>query len=538
LDAAVETIKADFFWQQGYTGSSVEIGVIDLMMAQSTHPAISGNFRGSQKFVNGAGWVDSHATAVAGAALSQDPARRGVAYNAGWWTAQTTNRGSITSSRTQTVAAETFARGLGTLAGNPTEVLTMSIGFDGTTAATDQWSLGLDHIAATHGTTIVVAAGNAGPAGATLSGPPAGAYNILSVGATGGTGSASSEDYSQIAPYSSRGLTTDGRSKPDLVAPGSMLNLPTITAAGWSVTSGTSFATPLVAGGAALLIDMGGDRGMSTDALVIKSVLMNSADKLTGWTNAATAPLDPVFGAGQMNLQSTYYQYDAGDQGPGSVDTIGWNYGTISAGADNIYNFDMNLPAGSTLTATLVWNRQVSSSTANLENTVYTASPLTNLDLFLYELNDPLIPIASSISTVDNVEHLFLSLPNVGQYALAVRSLVGAVLDPLSYALAWSVVAPEVPPNPLPGDFNSDGVVDAGDYIVWRATDGSQDGYETWRSNFGATIEVNAPESSVAVPEPSRHTLALLAAFGLLFMRPFAQPARCGPVGAVMVMKC
>ena len=85
--------------------------------------------------------------------------------------------------RTQTIAAETFARGLGNLNGNPAEVLTLSIGFGGNSAATDQWSLGLDHLVATYSTTIVVAAGNEGPNGGTISGPPSGAFNILSVGA-------------------------------------------------------------------------------------------------------------------------------------------------------------------------------------------------------------------------------------------------------------------------------------------------------------------------------------------------------------------
>ena len=33
----------------------------------------------------------------------------------------------------------------------------------------------------------------------------------------------------------------------------------------------------------------------------------------------------------------------------------------------------------------------------------------------------------------------------------------------------------------LPGDFNDDGTVDAADYVVWRKTDGTQAGYNTWR---------------------------------------------------------
>ena len=37
------------------------------------------------------------------------------------------------------------------------------------------------------------------------------------------------------------------------------------------------------------------------------------------------------------------------------------------------------------------------------------------------------------------------------------------------------------------GDYNHDSKVDAADYVVWRKSDGSQSGYDTWRANFGAT---------------------------------------------------
>jgi PEP-CTERM motif len=40
--------------------------------------------------------------------------------------------------------------------------------------------------------------------------------------------------------------------------------------------------------------------------------------------------------------------------------------------------------------------------------------------------------------------------------------------------------------NPA-GDFNSDGVVDAADYVFWRKNDGSPGGFTTWRANFGKT---------------------------------------------------
>ncbi|MCC7475841.1 MAG: retropepsin-like domain-containing protein [Pirellulales bacterium] len=55
----------------------------------------------------------------------------------------------------------------------------------------------------------------------------------------------------------------------------------------------------------------------------------------------------------------------------------------------------------------------------------------------------------------------------------------------------------------LAGDFNSDGKVDAADYIVWRKNGGTAQEYQTWRANFGATIGAGAAiGNQAAVPEP------------------------------------
>ncbi|MCH8840707.1 MAG: S8 family serine peptidase [Planctomycetes bacterium] len=521
LELAVDAVNADFMWLQGYTGAGVEIGVIDLFFADWTHPALSGNFLGSEKFGKGGSFGGNHATAVAGAALSQDPTRQGVAHGAGWWTGLTTNPAGITKQRTQTIAAETFAGGLDPLGGNLIEVLTLSIGLGGTDTATDQWSLALDHIAATIGTTIVVAAGNEGPTSGVFPGPPGTAYNILSVGATGGTGAVISEDYTQIAPYSSRGPTTDGRSKPDIVAPGSLLELPILGSA-WGEGTGTSFAAPLVAGGATLLIDMGMDRGFDFDAKVIKSVLLNSADKLAGWSHTPTAPLDPAFGAGAMNLESAFFQYDAGEQETGTVDPIGWDHGTSQGTMGNTYEIGVNVPGGVDLLATLVWNREVSTDVEDIEDAIYTAAALENLDLFLYDTSDLINPVASSISTVDNVEHLFLSIPTSGQYLLEVRSASGMIADPLAYSLAWNVDVPLV--VFAEADFDKDGDVDDVDLGLWEAgygltgsaahIDGDANGdmnvdgadFLTWQRQYTGSLPPLS--SSAAVPEPTSLALA------------------------------
>jgi hypothetical protein len=79
-------------------------------------------------------------------------------------------------------------------------------------------------------------------------------------------------------------------------------------------------------------------------------------------------------------------------------------------------------------------------------------------------------------------------------------------------------------PETVPGDYNSDGVVDAADYTVWRdalgssvaafaGADGNGDGavneadHAVWAEHYGATLD---GESATATPEPTTLLLALM----------------------------
>lgn len=76
----------------------------------------------------------------------------------------------------------------------------------------------------------------------------------------------------------------------------------------------------------------------------------------------------------------------------------------------------------------------------------------------------------------------------------------------------------------IAGDFNDDGVVDTGDYVVWRDNLGADglpndndlgtvgaDHYDLWRSQYGAT---SAPPAAAAAPEPAASLLLALALGG------------------------
>jgi len=93
------------------------------------------------------------------------------------------------------------------------------------------------------GVVVVNAMGNDGDAGGSVT-SPGDSPDVVSVGAVDANGA--------IAGYSSRGPTADGRMKPDLVAMGSNVLIPGIRSNSYTHLSGTSFASPLVAGALAL----------------------------------------------------------------------------------------------------------------------------------------------------------------------------------------------------------------------------------------------------------------------------------------------
>ena len=99
--------------------------------------------------------------------------------------------------------------------------------------------------AAARGLLCVTAMGNSGPDPGSL-GAPADADSCVSVGAVDADG--------WVADFSSRGPTYDGRTKPELVAMGVDVYSVDPYSSGYGRYSGTSLATPLVAGAAALLI--------------------------------------------------------------------------------------------------------------------------------------------------------------------------------------------------------------------------------------------------------------------------------------------
>jgi probable HAF family extracellular repeat protein len=94
-------------------------------------------------------------------------------------------------------------------------------------------------------------------------------------------------------------------------------------------------------------------------------------------------------------------------------------------------------------------------------------------------------------------------------------------------------------PTHAPGDFNTDGTVDAADYVVWRKTDGAQAGYDTWRAHFGQTGSTGATAGSsrstnAAVPESATFAVVALAVTGSRLLMGRRRPALPTNISAQM----
>ncbi len=250
LDRAVPATRAPEVWTLGYTGQGIRVAILDTGI-DANHPDLADRVA-SCTDLTGEGPHDGHghgthvAGIVAGTGAASSGRYKGVAPGALLYSAKVlrTDGGGLTS---------TVIAGLEWAVEQGVQVVNLSLGSTGSSDGTDALSVTCDTVVG-RGIVVCVAAGNDGPAEYTI-GSPGAARQPITVGACTPDG--------QVAGFSSRGPTADGRLKPDIVLPG--VNIISCRATGtrmgaaidpcYTTASGTSMATPMASGLSALLLE-------------------------------------------------------------------------------------------------------------------------------------------------------------------------------------------------------------------------------------------------------------------------------------------
>ncbi|MDH4197097.1 MAG: S8 family serine peptidase [Candidatus Aminicenantes bacterium] len=289
----------------GYSGRGVLVGLLDTGFRKShevfrlarliaEHDFVFGDDDVAQDNGNSDDYSDSHGTATWSLAGGYQPGQLiGPAYGADFLLAKTeiaTDEKPIEED--YWVAGIEWAEGLGV------DVVSSSLGYiewyefqdlDGKTAVTTRAA----NRAVSLGVVVVNAVGN--ERGGTWNHiiAPADAFEVVSVGAVTSAGS--------LASFSSPGPSADGRTKPEVCALGVGDWIASNQSDGrdaYSTGSGTSFSTPLVAGTAALILEV--HRNWTPqqvrNALLATASRSASPDNDFGWgiVNAAQAAHLPI----------------------------------------------------------------------------------------------------------------------------------------------------------------------------------------------------------------------------------------------------
>ena len=347
LDANLRQIDAPQAWSRGLTGRGATVAVLD-SGADFTHPDLAGQIAGKADFTTGNGDAVDHfghgthvAATIAGSGAASHGARTGVAPGARLLIGKVLDD-TGSGSDSQIIAGMEWAAARA-------KVINMSLGGNYADDGNGPLSQAVDQLTEQTGALFVIAAGNAG--GVRTVSEPGSAADALTVGAV------DAED--RIADFSSRGpLIGTARPKPEIVAPG--VDIVAARAAGTTLgpvidsryvaSSGTSMATPHVAGAAAVLVQ----RHPDWTAAKLKAALVGSVDPLHGQDAYAV-------GAGRLDVARAVGDMVA-DQGVIGLGTTGTE-ASLSWSADRPTALKLRVDGDAKLSTTHVETGQIAKVT-------------------------------------------------------------------------------------------------------------------------------------------------------------------------------
>ncbi|MFG2562563.1 S8 family serine peptidase [Streptomyces sp. NPDC048496] len=271
LDQSVPQIGAPTAWAAGYDGTGTKVAVLDTGI-DPNHPDVAGQMKKAQNFTDDPDVVDHHghgthvASTIAGSGAASGGKFKGVAPGADLYIGKVLDHAG-SGPESGVIAGMEWAVAEGA------DVVSMSLGSPVASDGTDPLSQAVNQLTESSGTLFVIASGNEGSDKSTV-GSPGAADAALTVGAV-----SKSE---LLADFSSRGPRKgDFAVKPEITAPG--VGIVAARAAGTSMgrpvdanytaASGTSMATPHMAGAAAILAQRHPD--WTADRL--KQVLVSTA---------------------------------------------------------------------------------------------------------------------------------------------------------------------------------------------------------------------------------------------------------------------
>lgn len=247
----------------------------------------------------------------------------------------------------------------------------------------------------------------------------ASAFNNLSVGLTSGNHSRGG-----VPSF----LDGPGRQKPELVAP----------------LDFTSFSTALVSSATALLRQTAAGQGPNASRPeTLKAILLAGAtkDEFPAWTRTATAPLDPVFGAGELHVANSWHILTGLEQAAAQTTPrplAAWSRVTLTT--STVADYLIQVPLGSvgeTFSAVAVWNRVIT-NTGSGNQFIMNVNALANYQLELARMPAAGAPVVldQSLATTGNVEHLYQRHLRPGTYRLRLSLASGSNVPA---AVAWQM---------------------------------------------------------------------------------------------------